>query len=170
MARPSSTEGVVAELARVLVSLGWCCATAESCTGGGIAQALTTVAGSSVWFDRSYVTYSNTAKRQMLGVSEATLASHGAVSEATAQEMVAGVLCRSSADIAVAVTGIAGPGGGSVDKPVGTVVFAWGLAGKKPDIETCHFEGDRADVRAQSVTHAIDGLLARAKAHGDEKR
>ena len=129
-------------------------ATAESCTGGLIAGAITDVAGSSGWFDRGFVTYSNEAKIEMLGVQADTLAAHGAVSEATAAEMAAGALARSRADLAVAVTGVAGPDGGSAAKPVGTVCFAWARAGEPVATATRHFPGDREAVRAATVCAA----------------
>jgi nicotinamide-nucleotide amidase len=132
--------------------------TAESCTGGWVAQAITSMAGSSAWFDRGFITYSNDAKRELLGVHAETLAGHGAVSEQTAREMVRGALERSGATFAVSVTGIAGPGGGTPQKPVGTVCFAW--AGPT-DVtsETRRFSGDRESVRRQSVIRALEGVL-----------
>jgi nicotinamide-nucleotide amidase len=132
--------------------------TAESCTGGWVAQAVTSVAGSSGWFDRGFVTYSNAAKRAMLGVSARTLARHGAVSEQTAREMARGALRRSRAGVAVAITGIAGPGGAVPGKPVGTVCFAW-ARGRKMRSETRRFKGGRGRVRRQSVIHALNGVL-----------
>lgn len=134
-------------------------ATAESCTGGWVAQAVTSVAGSSDWFDRGFVAYSNDAKRELLGVRADTLERHGAVSEETACEMARGALERSRAGVAVAVTGIAGPGGGSAAKPVGTVCFAWARRGGAPRSETRRFDGDREGVRRQSVVHALEGVL-----------
>ena len=151
-------------LGRVLAARSWTAATAESCTGGLIAGAITGVAGSSAWFDRGFVTYSNDAKNEMLGVRAETLAAHGAVSEATAREMAAGALARSAADISVAVTGIAGPAGGSPGKPVGLVCFAWARRGGPVDALTVHFPGDRAAVRAAAVAAALDGLISRASA------
>jgi nicotinamide-nucleotide amidase len=142
-----------------LLVRGWHCATAESCTGGGIAAALTDIAGSSQWFDRGFVTYSNDAKQDMLGVSGDTLAKHGAVSEATVREMVTGALIQSRAQVAVAVSGIAGPGGGTPDKPVGLVYVAWAMTGGEPVVNAKHFEGDRAAVRAQTVECALRGVL-----------
>ena len=142
-------------LGHALAGLGWRIATAESCTGGLIAGAITDIAGSSGWFDRGFVTYSNDAKRDMLGVRADTLTRHGAVSEHTAREMAEGALAHSLADIAVAVTGIAGPGGGSATKPVGTVCFAWARRHAVTHSETWHFEGDRAAVRAQTVAHVL---------------
>jgi len=133
--------------------------TAESCTGGWLAQAVTAIAGSSDWFERGFVTYSNASKQEMLGVKDATLAAHGAVSEQTAREMAAGALAASRASVAIAVTGIAGPGGGSPDKPVGLVCFAWALGDRAPRSETRHYPGDRAEVRRQSVMRALQGLI-----------
>ena len=132
--------------------------TAESCTGGWVAQAVTSIAGSSDWFERGYVTYSNAAKREALGVSGKTLLRHGAVSEATAREMARGALKRGRGTIALAITGIAGPGGGAPGKPVGTVCFAW-ARGRKMRSETKRFRGGRSRVRRQSVAHALRGVL-----------
>ena len=131
---------------------------AESCTGGWAAQVVTSVAGSSAWFERGFVTYSNDAKREMLGVRPETLATHGAVSEETACEMARGALARSRASVALAITGVAGPGGGSADKPVGMVCFAWASADRVRS-ETRHFSGDRKSVREQSVARALEGVL-----------
>jgi nicotinamide-nucleotide amidase len=132
--------------------------TAESCTGGWVAQVVTAVAGSSEWFERGFVTYSNASKQEMLGVGSDTLARHGAVSEETAREMALGALAHSKADVAVAVTGVAGPSGGSPEKPVGTVCFAWADR-RGACSETRHFSGDRESVRWQSVVHALEGVL-----------
>ncbi len=148
------------ELGQVLLERRQMIATAESCTGGWVAQVLTSIAGSSAWFERGFVTYSNTAKREMLGVPAATLARHGAVSEPTARAMVQGALNASHADVAVAITGIAGPGGGSPEKPVGTVCFAWATKKLPVHSTTVHLTGDRQAVRAQAVAMALDGLLA----------
>ena len=137
--------------------------TAESCTGGWAAQALTSVAGSSDWFERGFVTYSNASKEELLGVSAQTLARHGAVSEETAREMAQGALLRSRGTISLAVTGVAGPGGGSREKPVGMVCFAWAGA-KGLSVETRHFSGDRESVRRQSVIHALKGVLKKLDA------
>ncbi len=150
-----------AALLQILRARGWMVATAESCTGGLIAAALTHVAGSSDVVDRGFVTYSNAAKVQMLGVDEALIASHGAVSEAVARAMAAGALARSGANVAVSVTGIAGPGGGSADKPVGLVWFGCAVRGGETASTRQVFGGDRAAVRAQSVGFAFD-LLRRA--------
>ena len=155
-------EALAADVGALLLANGQQLSTAESCTGGWVAQCLTSIAGSSAWFERGFVTYSDQAKREMLGVANDTLAAHGAVSEATAAAMASGALRRSQADWALAVTGVAGPSGGSADKPVGTVCFAWAGPGGRVETETCHFPGDRADVRAQSVARALTGLLERA--------
>ena len=136
-------------------------ATAESCTGGWIAQAVTSVPGSSEWFDRGFVTYSNGAKKELLGVRAGTLSRHGAVSEATAREMASGALARSRAQVAVAVTGVAGPTGGTKEKPVGMVCFAWSRKGRVPESVTRRFSGGRESVRRQSVIAALQGLLER---------
>ncbi|MGE5468407.1 MAG: CinA family protein [Ignavibacteria bacterium] len=136
-------------------------ATAESCTGGWAAQIVTHTGGSSAWFERGFVTYANEAKIEMLGVPQATLAGPGAVSEETAREMAAGALARSRADVALAITGIAGPSGATPGKPVGTVCFGWCRRGEAPQSERRHFDGDREAVRRQSAIHALEGLLAR---------
>ena len=134
--------------------------TAESCTGGWVAEAVTMVPGSSEWFERGFVTYTYISKREMLGVKEATLDKHGAVSEEAVRQMVDGALARSHAQVAVAVSGVAGPSGGTPDKPVGFVCFAWGMKDDKPRSETKRFPGGREAVRKQSVEHALKGVLA----------
>jgi nicotinamide-nucleotide amidase len=131
---------------------------AESCTGGWVAQAVTSIAGSSAWFERGFVTYSNEAKRELLGVKAATLRKYGAVSEETAREMARGAVARSKGNLALAVTGIAGPGGGIPGKPVGTVCFAWYYE-KQLRSETRRFSGDRESVRRKSVIRALEGVL-----------
>jgi len=136
-------------------------AAAESCTGGWIGQVITMVPGSSKWFDRGFVTYTNEAKQDMLGVRAETLREFGAVSEPTVREMVAGALAGSRAQVAVAVSGIAGPDGGSRQKPVGTVLLAWGERGGGISAQAVHFQGDRDAVRRQAVIAALEGLLAR---------
>ncbi|PKO84420.1 MAG: damage-inducible protein CinA [Betaproteobacteria bacterium HGW-Betaproteobacteria-11] len=136
-------------------------ASAESCTGGWAAQVITHTAGSSNWFERGFITYSAAAKIELLDVRAETLDRFGAVSEATAREMAQGALRHSRADLALAITGIAGPGGGSPDKPVGAVCFAWCRREGAAQSETRQFEGDREAVRRQAVSHALDGLLAR---------
>lgn len=142
-----------------LLAAGWRIVTAESCTAGWLAKVFTDPAGSSQWLECGYVTYSNVAKIRDLGVPARTLAEHGAVSEATVRAMAEGALRRSGADVAVAVSGIAGPDGGTADKPVGTVWFAVALAVAAPrrgvSAERCHFEGGRDSVRRQAVAHAL---------------
>ncbi len=133
-------------------------ATAESCTGGMVASLVTDIAGSSAWFERGFVTYSNTSKTSMLDVAEELIAQHGAVSEPVAQAMVAGALVHSEADIAVAITGIAGPGGAVPGKPVGTVCFAFQRRGEAALVSTLHFPGDRAAVRRAASQHALRGI------------
>lgn len=133
-------------------------ATAESCTGGWVAKACTDLAGSSEWFESAVVSYSNRAKQALLGVTATTLERHGAVSRECALEMVAGVLMRLEASVAVAVTGIAGPTGGTPDKPVGTVWIAWQRRGGDAQAELFHFDGDRDAVRRQTVAAALDGV------------
>jgi nicotinamide-nucleotide amidase len=157
-----------AELAALSVALGQALdergltlATAESCTGGWVAELVTDTAGSSGWFDRGFVTYSNRAKTDMLGVRTDTLESFGAVSVETAREMAAGAIAHSTADWAIAITGIAGPGGGSSLKPVGTVCFGWCRRGGTPSSETMHFSGERRTIRQQAVVHVLRGLLQR---------
>jgi nicotinamide-nucleotide amidase len=132
--------------------------TAESCTGGWAAQVVTSVGGSSEWFERGFVTYSNDAKHELLGVEKSTLDAHGAVSEETAREMALGALRRSKATLALSITGVAGPTGGTREKPVGTVCFAW-ARGSAVRSETRHFAGDREAVRRQSVVHALEGVI-----------
>lgn len=134
-------------------------ATAESCTGGWIAKVITDIAGSSGWFDRGFVTYSNQAKRDMLGVRADTLDVHGAVSEAVVLEMAEGALRNSRARFAIAVTGVAGPTGGSDEKPAGTVWMAWGCAGGSSRAELAHFDGDREVVRRRTVEHVLRTAL-----------
>lgn len=141
-----------------LIRRGHVLATAESCTGGGVAHACTAVAGSSTWFDRGFVTYSNEAKCDMLAVSADVLAHHGAVSEEAARAMAQGALKHSRAQVAIAVTGIAGPGGGTPTKPVGMVWFAWVETGRPPVTRQVDFSGDREAIRRQAVVAALDGL------------
>ena len=156
------SEDDVTELAR---TLGRLCkrrrmvvATAESCTGGGVATAITRISGSAKWFDRGFVTYSNDAKREMLGVKRLSLERHGAVSEEVAREMAHGALKRSPADVAVAITGIAGPTGGSRSKPVGTVWLAWASRDGMVQVRHFRFPGNRVQVRLASVYVALQGL------------
>ncbi len=149
-----------AQVGQALKSHGLKLCTAESCTGGGVSQAITEIAGSSAWFERGYVTYSNLSKQQSLGVSAATLLQYGAVSEATVREMVSGALAHSDAQIALAVSGIAGPDGGSAEKPVGTVWFAWCIAQSECVARVYHLHGDRTSIREQAVKIALEGVLA----------
>ena len=147
------------QLAAALLRRQQTLAVAESCTGGWVAKVLTDLPGSSRWFDRGFVTYSNAAKQDMLGVSAATLDAAGAVSEATVREMAAGVLRHSPADLALAISGIAGPGGAVQGKPVGTVCFAWATRTGQLQVETRQFAGDREAVRRQAVAHALGRLM-----------
>ena len=149
---------LVERLAAQLRAKGWMMATAESCTGGLIAGACTDLAGSSDWFERGFVSYSNAAKTELLGVDAALIAQHGAVSEPVARAMAQGAVAHAHAQVAVAVTGVAGPGGGSVDKPVGLVWFGWAVPGGV-HTEVQRFDGDRAAVRAATVRHALARLL-----------
>ena len=153
----------VQRLADALRARGWRLAAAESCTGGLIAAACTSVAGSSDWFERGFVTYSNAAKAESLGVDPALIAAHGAVSEPVARAMAEGALAHSRADLAVAVTGIAGPGGGSADKPVGTVWLALARHGAATLAERLQLPGDRTAVRERTVERALDGLIEAAR-------
>lgn len=163
MSEPSRILTLVEDLARELLDRQWRCVTAESCTGGGIARALTELPGSSDWFERGFVTYSDDAKREMLSVSGQTLERFGAVSEQTAREMAEGALRHSRGQTAVAVTGVAGPSGGSAAKPVGTVVFAWAVRDGSTTTRVRRFDGDRGGVREASVEQALDGLLMRLR-------
>lgn len=147
------------QLGRKLKAGGKTIATAESCTGGWIAETITEVAGSSAWFDRGFVTYSNPAKMQMLAVSPQTLEYYGAVSAETATEMAAGALAHSVADVAVAVTGIAGPDGGTPEKPVGTVFIVWADKNGAVKVVKKLFSGNRRQIREQTVRSAIEGLM-----------
>ena len=151
-----------ADLADILRQKGWLMATAESCTGGMIAAACTDLAGSSDWFERGFVTYSNAAKTEMLGVDAALIAGHGAVSEEVVRAMARGAIGNSRAQAAVAVTGVAGPGGGSAAKPVGTVWFGWATPAGTVSEMRC-FGGDRAAVRAATVAHALGRLASLLK-------
>ncbi len=154
------TPHLCIQLADALRARGLMLATAESCTGGLIAGACTDLSGSSDWFERGFVTYSNAAKTELLGVPAALIEAHGAVSEPVARAMAEGAVAHSHAQLSVAVTGVAGPTGGSADKPVGTVWFGWSVNGSTHS-ECQRFDGDRAAVRAATVRHALAGLLAR---------
>jgi len=149
---------LAAKVGKRLEASGGMLVTAESCTGGWVSQVVTAVPGSSAWFERGFVTYANAAKQEMLGVRKSTLKKHGAVSEETAREMAKGALRRSGGTLAVAVTGIAGPSGGSDAKPVGTVCFAFATS-RRISSETRHFKGNRESIRRQSVVRALEGLL-----------
>ena len=165
------TARLVQALAAQLLARGWMLVTAESCTGGMVAAACTDLAGSSTWFERGFVTYSNAAKAQMLGVDAALIAQHGAVSAPVARAMAQGALQHAPAQVALAVTGVAGPGGGSAEKPVGTVWFAWALPAQTSGAtqaalqapmlhsEVMHFAGDRAAVRQATLHHSLRRLL-----------
>jgi nicotinamide-nucleotide amidase len=159
VASPSSVLQLSSHLGEKLFARGWRVTTAESCTGGGIAAAITAIAGSSSWFEYGIVSYANSAKEKLLNVNPQTLLQHGAVSQAVVEEMIAGALALSGADIAVAVSGVAGPSGGTIEKPVGTVWFAWGLASGDIHSECFHFVGDRASVQSQAVVQGLSGLL-----------
>ncbi len=153
-----STLELATRVGHTLKAKGLLLATAESCTGGGIAHAITEIAGSSEWFDCGFVTYSNASKNELLDISEALIAQHGAVSEEIAGAMAEGAVANSSSDVAVSTTGIAGPGGAVPGKPVGTVCFGWRV-GDKTYTERLVFKGDRQQVRAQTVEHSLKGLL-----------
>ena len=155
---PSALEADLTQISLLLLKKGHLLATAESCSGGLIAAACTDLAGSSQWFERGFVTYSNAAKVELLGVPAAMIEQEGAVSEAVARAMADGALARSQAHVSVAVTGVAGPSGGSEAKPVGTVWFAWCVNGETHS-EKQHFPGDRAAVRKATVRYALQRLL-----------
>ena len=159
----AAAHALCGELATLLVERGWKLATAESCTGGLIAASCTDLAGSSAWFERGFVTYSNEAKSDLLHVDPAAIASHGAVSEVVARAMAFGALRHSHAQVSIAVTGVAGPSGGSPDKPVGTVWFGFSVAGRLSS-ERMRFDGDRYAVRAATVLHGLKRLLALVQA------
>ena len=161
MARVSDEElhQLAVELADRLRARGWMLATAESCTGGWVGQLLTSLPGSSHWYERGFITYANAAKVEMLGVPEATLAAHGAVSEQTASAMAAGALKHSHAQAALAISGIAGPGGGTPQKPVGLVCYGWALADGTIMSSTCRLDGDREEIRSRAVAAALRGLI-----------
>ena len=152
-------EAVLTSISGALLARGWMLATAESCTGGLIAAACTDLAGSSQWFERGVVSYSNAAKTELLGVDADLIAQHGAVSEPVARAMAEGALARSHAQVSLAVTGVAGPTGGSASKPVGTVCFAWCVAGRT-HCHTLHLSGNRSAVRDATLRHALAQLAA----------
>jgi nicotinamide-nucleotide amidase len=157
----SELAQLVDSLATALINRGWNMVAAESCTGGWIAKCCTDRAGSSAWFERGLVTYSNAAKHDLLGVDVVVLEREGAVSREVALQMAAGARRRAGVEAALAVTGVAGPDGGSADKPVGTVWFAWAVGGKPAEAERVVFAGDREAVRRQTVAHALRGLINR---------
>ncbi|MGI1678227.1 MAG: nicotinamide-nucleotide amidohydrolase family protein [Cellvibrionaceae bacterium] len=165
---------LVSDLAECLVARGWYVTTAESCTGGGVAYTFTELSGSSSWFEAGFVVYSNRIKHEMLGVSRTTLHEHGAVSQMVVEQMAMGALNKSGANISVAISGIAGPDGGSVEKPVGTIWFAWAVnpsnkfqlkkQNHHASLLGCHtelhqLEGDRESIREQAIVIAIKGLI-----------
>ena len=152
-------RALAARVGERLLGAGRSLALAESCTGGWVAKVVTDVDGCSGWFDRGFVTYTNRSKQELLGVREETLAVQGAVSEATVREMAVGALESSGASVSVAISGIAGPGGGSADKPVGTVWCAWALDGRITNVSCFRLDGDRESVRRQAVAGALDGVL-----------
>ncbi len=152
-------QNLAREVGIVLKASGMMMATAESCTGGWIAKLMTDISGSSAWFDAGFVTYSNAAKRRMLGVDAELIDIHGAVSEAVVVQMAEGAVIRSEADIAVAVSGIAGPQGGTQEKPVGTVWLAWAAHGRETQTLRCQFAGDRESVRLQTAERALNGII-----------
>jgi nicotinamide-nucleotide amidase len=153
-------SALVAQVGAHLRARGWMLAAAESCTGGWVAAALTAMAGSSVWFERGFVTYSNEAKTEMLGVPRDLIERFGAVSEEVARAMALGAVRHSRAQIALSITGVAGPGGGTLTKPVGLVCFGWASGNVVQAVETKQFSGDRAAVRRAAVNHALQGVLA----------
>ena len=156
-------DSSAARLGKVLEQLGLQVSTAESCTGGGIAEAITRVAGSSRWFETGFVTYANASKSRWLGVDAEVIDAHGAVSEPVVRAMASGAKEAAGAAMAVAVSGIAGPDGGSAEKPVGTVWFGWALADGSVVSECKRFQGGRREVRAQTVLHALERLVKEAQ-------
>jgi len=161
MARVNDEElqQLAAELGDLLRARGWMVATAESCTGGWVGQLLTSIPGSSAWYERGFITYANAAKQEMLDVSADTLETYGAVSEETAGAMAAGALAHSHAHAALAISGVAGPGGGTPQKPVGLVCYGWALADGTHMSSTCRLDGDREEIRSRAVAAALRGLI-----------
>ena len=161
MARVSDEElqQLSREVGDKLLARGWMLATAESCTGGWVGQLLTAIPGSSAWYERGFITYANVAKQEMLGVPAAALDTFGAVSEETAQAMAVGALAHSHAQAALAISGIAGPGGGTPQKPVGLVCYGWALADGTQMSSTCRLDGDREEIRSRAVAAALRGLI-----------
>jgi nicotinamide-nucleotide amidase len=156
-------KSLINEVSNQLTARGWKLATAESCTGGGVAYQLTELPGSSAWFERGFVTYSNLAKVEMLGVKQSLLDTLGAVSEPVARAMAEGALSNSQAQVSIAITGIAGPDGGSKDKPVGTVWFSWASIDAETQSAVQLFSGDRSEVRSQSIRFGLENLLVMLK-------
>jgi nicotinamide-nucleotide amidase len=154
---------LTSQVAQHLLAVNWRLSVAESCTGGWLGKCCTDLAGSSIWFERGFITYSNQAKQDLLHVNESTIKQFGAVSEQTAREMVLGALAASTGDISVAITGISGPDGGTIDKPVGTVWFAWSNKYSVVQTQCCHFEGDRESIRRQAVKFALQGIIKNAR-------
>ncbi len=161
MARVSDEElhQLACELGDALQTRGWMVATAESCTGGWVGQLLTAIPGSSAWYERGFITYANAAKQEMLGVPTDILETYGAVSEETASAMAAGALAHSHAQVALAISGVAGPGGGTPQKPVGLVCYGWALADGTCMSSTCRLDGDREEIRSRAVAAAMRGLI-----------
>ncbi|HQT32188.1 MAG TPA: CinA family protein [Thiobacillus sp.] len=161
MARVNDEElhQLAGELGDALLACGWMVATAESCTGGWVGQLLTAIPGSSAWYERGFITYANAAKQEMLGVPAEILETHGAVSEEAASAMAAGALAHSHAQAALAISGIAGPGGGTPQKPVGLVCYGWALEDGTVMSSTCRLDGDREEIRSRAVAAALRGLL-----------
>lgn len=157
------TNALAIEVGERLHARGWLLATAESCTGGMIGAAITDIAGSSAWFERGFITYSNEAKIELLGVPASLIAAAGAVSEVVARAMAEGAIAHSHANASVSVTGIAGPGGATPGKPVGMICFGWAFRDRPPAAETLTFAGDRAAIRAAAVRHALLGLIERMR-------
>jgi nicotinamide-nucleotide amidase len=160
----SKTRALATQIAGLLTARGWKMAAAESCTGGWVAKCCTELPGSSAWFDRGFVTYSNAAKEQMLGVSREALATHGAVSDEVAAAMAQGAQREAGVEVAVSTTGIAGPDGGTEEKPVGLVHFGWCIGAQPVSCDAVVFAGDRDAVRSQTVLHALEGLTIRLAA------
>jgi nicotinamide-nucleotide amidase len=161
MARVSDEElhQLATELGDKLIARGWMLATAESCTGGWVGQLLTSLPGSSQWYERGFITYANAAKIEMLGVPAEAIDEHGAVSEETASAMAAGALTHSHAQATLAISGIAGPGGGTPQKPVGLVCYGWALEDGTVMSSTCRLDGDREEIRSRAVAAAMRGLI-----------
>jgi nicotinamide-nucleotide amidase len=161
----TKVDHLLTKVAAFLSERNWRMATAESCTGGWIAKCCTDMAGSSTWFDRGFITYSNEAKEQMLVVSHADLLEHGAVSEVIAGQMAVGAKTQSGVNVTVSTTGIAGPGSDESDKPVGLVHFGWCVGDQPADCDAAIFAGDRNAVRQQTVLHALQGIVSRLDPH-----